>query len=107
MTSLKMLPVGIENFKEIRRDGFYYVDKTNLIKELLESRGKANLFTRPRRFGKSLTMSMFQSFFEIGCDKKHFSILILRVLPKRLGRVKRFTLPQFSNSSAMNIVLST
>ena len=62
MTSLKMLPVGIENFKEIRRDGFYYVDKTDLIKELLESRGKANLFTRPRRFGKSLTMSMFQSF---------------------------------------------
>lgn len=58
MTSLKMLPVGIENFKEIRRDGFYYVDKTNLIKELLESRGKANLFTRPRRFGKSLTKSM-------------------------------------------------
>ena len=47
MTSLKMLPVGIENFKEIRRDGFYYVDKTPLIKELLESRGKANLFTRP------------------------------------------------------------
>ncbi len=72
MTSLKMLPVGIENFKEIRRDGFYYVDKTNLIKELLESRGKANLFTRPRRFGKSLTMSMFQSFFEIGCDKRLF-----------------------------------
>ena len=72
MTSLKMLPVGIENFKEIRRDGFYYVDKTDLIKELLESRGKANLFTRPRRFGKSLTMSMFQSFFEIGCDKRLF-----------------------------------
>ena len=63
MTSLKMLPVGIENFKEIRRDGFYYVDKTNLIKELLESRGKANLFTRPRRFGKSLTKSMHEKHY--------------------------------------------
>ena len=56
----------------IANGSFYYVDKTNLIKELLESRGKANLFTRPRRFGKSLTMSMFQSFFEIGCDKRLF-----------------------------------
>lgn len=69
---IKKLPVGIESFAEIRRDGFYYVDKTGLIKELLENWGKANLFTRPRRFGKSLNMSMFQCFFEIGCDKSLF-----------------------------------
>lgn len=68
----KRLPVGIENFKKIRRDGFYYVDKTDLIKELLENWGEVNLFTRPRRFGKTLNMSMFQCFFEIGCDKSLF-----------------------------------
>lgn len=68
----KKLPVGIESFEEIRKDGFYYVDKTNLIKELLEDWGKVNLFTRPRRFGKSLNMSMLKSFFEIGCDPSLF-----------------------------------
>lgn len=68
----KKLPVGIESFEEIRKDGFYYVDKTNLIKELLEDWGKVNLFTRPRRFGKSLNMSMLKSFFEIGCDRSLF-----------------------------------
>ncbi len=68
----KRLPVGIENFEKIRRDGFYYVDKTDLIKELLENWGEENLFTRPRRFGKTLNMSMFQCFFEIGCDKSLF-----------------------------------
>lgn len=72
MEMIKKLPVGIESFAEICRDGFYYVDKTGLIKELLENWGKANLFTRPRRFGKSLNMSMFQCFFEIGCDKSLF-----------------------------------
>lgn len=69
---VKKLPIGIESFEKIRRDGFYYVDKTGLIKELLENWGEANLFTRPRRFGKSLSMSMFQYFFEIGCDKSLF-----------------------------------
>ena len=68
----KRLPVGIENFEKIRRDGFYYVDKTDLIKELLENWGEVNLFTRPRRFGKTLNMSMFQCFFEIDCDKSLF-----------------------------------
>lgn len=68
----KRLPVGIENFEKIRRDEFYYVDKTDLIKELLENWGEVNLFTRPRRFGKTLNMSMFQCFFEIGCDKSLF-----------------------------------
>ena len=68
----KKLPVGIESFEEIRKDGFYYVDKTDLIKELLEDWGKVNLFTRPRRFGKSLNMSMLKSFFEIGCETSLF-----------------------------------
>lgn len=66
------LPVGIENFEEIRTEGFYYVDKTGLIKELLHSWGKVNLFTRPRRFGKSLNMSMLKSFFEFGNNKRLF-----------------------------------
>ena len=62
----KKLPVGIENFEEIRKEGFYYVDKTGLIRDLLNNWGKVNLFTRPRRFGKTLNMSMLKSFFEIG-----------------------------------------
>lgn len=58
------LPVGIENFAEIRESGFYYVDKTMLIEQLLQSWSKVNLFTRPRRFGKTLNMSMLRSFLE-------------------------------------------
>ena len=53
-----MLPIGIEDFKEIREEGYYYVDKTALIEQVLEKRSKVTLFTRPRRFGKSLNMSM-------------------------------------------------
>ena len=66
------LPVGIENFREIRTGGFYYVDKTGLIKTLLENPGKVNLFTRPRRFGKTLNMSMLKYFFEAGSDVMPF-----------------------------------
>ncbi len=66
MDSKVKLPIGIEDFVKIRTEGFYYVDKTGLIKELLESRGKVNLFTRPRRFGKSLNMNMLKYFFEYG-----------------------------------------
>ena len=62
----KKLPIGIENFEEFFSEDFYYVDKTLFIKELLRSWGKVNLFTRPRRFGKSLNMSMLKCFFEIG-----------------------------------------
>lgn len=58
------LPVGIENFAEIRESGFYYVDKTMLIEQLLQSWSKVNLFSRPRRFGKTLNMSMLRSFLE-------------------------------------------
>ena len=68
----KMLPIGIESFEEIRKEGFYYVDKTGMIKELLYRRGKVNLFTRPRRFGKSLMMGMLKCFFQIGGDKTIF-----------------------------------
>lgn len=65
-------PVGIDSFEKIRKNGFYYVDKTNLIQELLLNWGEVNLFTRPRRFGKSLNMSMLKYFFEIGCDQTLF-----------------------------------
>lgn len=68
----KKLPVGIENFKEFSSEQFYYVDKTGLIIDLLHSWGKVNLFTRPRRFGKSLNMSMLKTFFEIGCEPSLF-----------------------------------
>ena len=71
------LPVGIEDFREIRRQGFYYVDKTRLIEQLLDSWGKVNLFTRPRRFGKTLNMSMLRYFFEIGADKTLFDGLYI------------------------------
>ena len=66
------LPIGIESFAEIRKEGFYYIDKTGLIRDLLNNWGKVNLFTRPRRFGKTLNMSMLKSFFEIGADETLF-----------------------------------
>ena len=68
MAGKAKLPMGIENFMEMRTGGFYYVDKTGLIKTLLENPGKVNLFTRPRRFGKTLNMSMLRYFFETGND---------------------------------------
>ncbi|MDE7354928.1 MAG: ATP-binding protein [Acetatifactor sp.] len=71
------LPIGIENFEEFRTEGFYYVDKTGFIKELLENWGKVNLITRPRRFGKSLNMNMLQYFFEYGCDSWLFEGLAI------------------------------
>lgn len=72
MSGKRMLPMGIENFKEIRTENYYYVDKTGLIKTLLEHFGKVNLFTRPRRFGKTLNMSMLKYFFETGSDMMIF-----------------------------------
>lgn len=72
------LPIGIENFEEIRREDFYYIDKTSLIRDLLNNWGKVNLFTRPRRFGKTLNMSMLKSFFEIGTDKTLFDGLTIK-----------------------------
>ncbi len=68
----QLLPVGIDNFEKLRQQNFYYVDKTGLIKDLLANKGEVNLFTRPRRFGKTLNMSMLQCFFEIGRDVSLF-----------------------------------
>lgn len=68
----KKLPIGIETFSKIRTENYYYVDKTGFIRELVKTRGDVNLFTRPRRFGKSLNMDMLRSFFEIGTDAALF-----------------------------------
>ena len=68
----KKLPIGIEDFEELRSEDFYYVDKTGLIRDLLNSWGKVNLFTRPRRFGKTLNMSMLEHFFSLEGDKSVF-----------------------------------
>ena len=68
----RKLPIGIENFEQIIKDDFYYVDKTGLISELLRNWGMVNLFTRPRRFGKSLNMSMLEHFFAVEGDKSIF-----------------------------------
>ena len=73
MDNKLMLPTGIEDFKEIRTDGYYYVDKTALIEQVLDKRSKVTLFTRPRRFGKTLNMSMLRYFFETGTDSKLFN----------------------------------
>lgn len=84
------LPIGVENFEEIRKEELYYVDKTGLIKELFENFSKATLFTRPRRFGKSLNMSMLRCFFEIGTDKGIFDGLAIsseeKLCAKHMGK---------------------
>ncbi|MFR4778849.1 MAG: AAA family ATPase [Lachnospiraceae bacterium] len=77
MANTLKLPVGIENFEEIRKLGFYYIDKTRLIEKFLQSWGEVIIFTRPRRFGKTLNMSMLKSFFEIGTDKTLFDGLYI------------------------------
>lgn len=68
----KKLPIGIDGFEKLRTNDFYYADKTLFIKELLQNCGKVNLFTRPRRFGKSLNMNMLKCFFEIGGNPNLF-----------------------------------
>ncbi len=77
MKALVKLPIGIEFFQEIRTEGFYYVDKTGLIAELLNNWGKVNLFTRPRRFGKSLNLNTLKYFFSYGCDPRLFDGLAI------------------------------
>lgn len=72
MAKMKKLPIGIEFFEDFKRDNFYYVDKTGLIRDLIDTRGGVNLFTRPSRFGKSLNMDMLKNFFEIGMDPSLF-----------------------------------
>lgn len=73
----KMLPIGVDDFEKLRTENYYYVDKTGFIKDLLLNRGEVNLFTRPRRFGKSLNMSMLRCFFETGADEKLFEGLAI------------------------------
>lgn len=72
MSYRKKLPIGVDNFEKLIQEDFFYVDKTGMIAELLKNWSEVNLFTRPRRFGKSLNMSMLKTFFEIGCDKTLF-----------------------------------
>ena len=78
----KRLPVGLENFEQIIKDNYYYVDKTGLISELIRNGGMVNLFTRPRRFGKTLNMSMLEYFFSIEGDKSIFDGLEILKDPK-------------------------
>ena len=73
----RKLPIGIDGFEKIRTNDFYYADKTLFIKELLQNWGEVNLFTRPRRFGKTLNMSMLKCFFEIGSNPALFEGLRL------------------------------
>ena len=77
MVNTLKLPVGIDSFEKIRKNGFYYVDKTKLIEQLVETGGEVTLFTRPRRFGKTLNMSMLRAFFEIGADASLFEGLYI------------------------------
>ena len=83
----KKLPIGIENFEEIRKEDFYYVDKTGLIAELLYNWGAVNLFTRPRRFGKTLNMSMLEHFFSLNGDKRIFDGL---EISKEVALIKEY-----------------
>lgn len=78
MADAKKLPIGVEYFKSFKYDNFYYVDKTGFISSLLNTRGAVNLFTRPRRFGKSLNMDMLKTFFEICTDTSLFEGLEIR-----------------------------
>lgn len=72
MTGKKKLPIGIDIFEKLDREEFYYVDKTGMIEDLIQNRSEVNLFTRPRRFGKSLNMSTMKAFFEIGASPALF-----------------------------------
>ncbi|MCM1257493.1 MAG: AAA family ATPase [Roseburia sp.] len=77
MAKKRMLPVGMDIFEKLRSEEFYYVDKIGLVRNLLESRSEVTLFMRPRRFGKTLNMTMLQSFFEIGNDGSLFQGLAI------------------------------
>ena len=87
----KKLPIGIDGFEKLRTNDFYYADKSMFIKELLENWGEVNLFTRPRRFGKSLNMSMLKYFFEVGSDPLLFDGLKImqekELCEKYMGRL--------------------
>ncbi len=76
----KPLPIGVDNFKDIILNNYYYVDKTLLIKDIIDSKGKVNLFTRPRRFGKTLNISMLQHFFENAKDDNEHLFKDLKIM---------------------------
>ena len=86
MTEMSKLsiPVGISNFEKIRNGGFYYIDKTGLIAELVRSSAEVTLITRPRRFGKTLGMSMLESFFDIRKDSKKLLRMASKFHTKRI-----------------------
>ena len=108
----KKLPVGIENFEKIRTEGFYYIDKTGMIVDLLQKWGEVNLFTRPRRFGKSLNMSMLRAFFEIGGNREIFDGLRIAeettLCEQYMGRfpVISISLKDVEKASAFAVVLT-
>ena len=103
----KALPVGVENFKDMVKSGYYYVDKTLLIKELLDLKGKVNLFTRPRRFGKTLNLSMLRYFFEDSGDmeKNHRNKELFRGM-RILDAGERYT-GQMGKYPVMNLTLKS
>lgn len=86
MAGKMKLPVGIEDFEQIRKDDFYYIDKTGMIRELLNNMSYVSLFTRPRRFGKTLNMSMLKYFFETGSDPTLFDGLEISGETELCGR---------------------
>ncbi len=86
--SLKPLPIGMDLFRRLREDNAYYVDKTFIIKEIVNSGGYVHLFTRPRRFGKTLTMSMLNEFFSVSGDKSIFDGLAITE-EKQIGKEKK------------------
>ena len=77
MSNKKKLPVGVDSFNKLVQHDFYYIDKTDMIADLLKNWSEVNLFTRPRRFGKTLNMSMLKNFFEIGADSTLFDGLYI------------------------------
>lgn len=105
MAERKKLPIGEEFFRNIRTKGFYYVDKTKFISDLLKNRGSVNLFTRPRRFGKSLNLDMLKSFFEVDADASLFEGLKItretELCAQHMGKypVIAFTLKDVSGES--------
>lgn len=107
MDEFLKLPVGIDNFEKIRRNGFYYVDKTSLIEQLFSNWGEVNLFTRPRRFGKTLNMSMLKYFFEIGTDRSLFDGLHIssneKICSEHMGKYPVIFL-SLKNAEGLNFV---
>ena len=104
MVSTLKLPVGIDSFEKIRRNNFYYIDKTKLIEQLVETGGEVTLFTRPRRFGKTLNMSMLKSFFEVGTDESLFEAYIFQATKSFVTNIWESTRLFFCHSRVLKDV---